>query len=127
MKPKRISLSYELAEIVSALGAVRVLAEELAHGQFETQHDYERAPRWIAAVTGVVLERLRLLTRAMTGNVDPKLLWSHVNAAPPGVEDEPEVEDVVIVEWSAQRRHHQAKAELRRTRRHRRPKRRRGR
>lgn len=45
MKPKRISLAYELAEIRDALEAVRVLCDGIRNEQSCTARDELRRPR----------------------------------------------------------------------------------
>lgn len=121
MKKKKISLSYELADIEAALGAVRVLAEALRNEDMATEQDHRDGPAWCAAITTLCIARLRLLGLAINGSLNPNMLWSHQTAALPGIEHDDELRDSVLTEWSAKRREREARSDLRRAQVHQRP------
>lgn len=118
---KKISLSYELADIEAALGAVRVLAEALRNEDMATEQDHRDGPAWCAAITTLCIGRLRLLGLALNGSLNPSILWSHQTAALPGKGHDDELGGCVLTEWSAKRRNRKAQSELRRAQLHRRP------
>lgn len=114
MKTKRISLLFELENIINALAAVRIMSAELGSDQFATVEDFRAAPACIESLSILVTERLRLLSRAIRDEVDPRLLWCPDNSVLRGIEDAPEFKDIIITGWSAKRRRREAQAELRR-------------
>jgi len=73
---ERIALSWELAEIVDALEAARVLGEAVATCQLGTDYDREHAPRSLVAMLSLTWVRLRDVLRAVRGDLDP----SHLRA-----------------------------------------------
>lgn len=80
---KTVALTYEMADLENAIVCAQMIAEAAATEQFATEADERRAPRAIAAVLTLVVERIRLLQIAMLGSIDPALLWNPRNDAPP--------------------------------------------
>lgn len=115
-KQKRVSLLAELGTIGNCLTAIRIMAAELDTDQFANVTDYGAAPACIESISVLITERLRLLSRVIRDEVDPRLLWCPDNAVSPGIADDPEIKDIIITGWSSKRRRREAKAELRRTR-----------
>jgi hypothetical protein len=111
MPPRTVSLSQELWILIGAAQGVRLLSEratQCPHGSV-VQLCAE-----VAAVLAVIEGRLVMLERAVSGEVDPALIWCASNAAPTGDDDVP---DVQLVEWSAKHAVRKARAELRRAKR----------
>lgn len=118
----RINLVYELAEVRDALQLVRVVCDEVRNEQLENARETLEAPRWCAAVTDLVIERLKLLGDCIHGIHDPRFVAAHFSKMI--ASDVADNADEVLVPWSPRRRQKEAADVLRRARRHRRGKRR---
>lgn len=103
VRRKRVSLSNELHVVIDSLGGLRSLTRQWIDAFGTEPH----LPDQVLALLSVVIERLRLLDRAVRGTIDPRLVWSQENDVDliPG---DPQEEDVVLASWSDRRllRHH---------------------
>jgi hypothetical protein len=84
---KLVSLSEEFGLIERALGAVRLLALAYVDQKVGGQADVENAPQAMAAVTVLVCERLKLVTRVARGTLDPATIHADHNDVTGCVED----------------------------------------
>lgn len=103
VRRKRVSLSNELHVVMESVGGIRSLTRQWIDSFGAEPH----LPDQVHGLLSVVIDRLRLLDRAVRGTVDPRLLWSQQNDVDliPG---DPTEEDVVFASWSDRRllRHH---------------------
>lgn len=111
MKRRSLSIANELDEIVDALAAARLLANDLRNDQLGTEAEMLHAPTMIAAVVNIAIARMQLVARVLRGTINPRLIWTEANDAE-GVD--PDSQEMVMVEWDLDRRIDQAKSELRR-------------
>jgi hypothetical protein len=79
MKKKRVSLSSEIHCIMLAIQGLRLLAVRL----IDTPEDPEanHIATSLASLTTLVVERARLVERAVCGTIDPRLVWNRENDA----------------------------------------------
>lgn len=103
-EPRRlVSLSEELVLVGRALDAVRLLSFAYIDEQVGRIADVEAAPVAMAAVTALVGERLRLITRVARGTLDPALIHADHNDVT-GC-DEEDSTDLTLATWTdAERR-----------------------
>lgn len=80
---RALALTYETSDVEDALACAQMVAEAMATGHLATEEDGRRAPRAIAAVLRLVTGRIRLLRKAMLGDLDPAVLWHPGNDALP--------------------------------------------
>lgn len=103
MQRKRISFSNELHVLMDSIGGLHSLTRQWIDSFGQEPH----IPDQVYALLTLLLDRLRLLDRAVRGTVDPHLVWSRQNDADliPGDRRE---EDTILTAWSNQRlaRHH---------------------
>lgn len=104
---KRIDLGSELGEVRSAAEGVRVLADLLAFGGAPDAETARLLPRRISAALNLVVERLRLVERALNGAINPALVYAHHSS----VVGEGGTH---LREWSPQRLRQDIERELRR-------------
>ena len=95
-----LSLSYEVSELLAATEAARALL----HGDAAPVH---RKEEMAAAVLSLLIERLRLLRRALDGGVDPALLIADMNRI-----RSPEIREARLPPWSPTEVRQHALAEL---------------
>ncbi len=102
---KTVSLSNELHVIMDSIRGVRSLTKQWIDS-FGMDADI---PQQVSALLVVLMDRIRLVDRAVRGTVDPHLVWSPENDAH-DIPGDPNEEDVVLVAWSERRlaRHHRA-------------------
>ena len=102
---KSVSLSNELHVIMDSIRGVRSLTKQWIDS-FGMDADI---PQQVSALLVVLMDRLRLVDRAVRGTVDPHLVWSPENDAH-DIPGDPKEEDVVLVAWSERKlaRHHRA-------------------
>jgi hypothetical protein len=104
---KRIDIGSELGEVRSATEGARVLADLLA---FDGAPDSETArllPRRISATLSLIVERLRLVERALNGGINPAVVHAqHSSAVGEG--------GTHLSEWSQRRLRQNVERELRR-------------
>ncbi len=74
---KRIDLGSELAEVRCTAEGVRVLADLLAFHASPDAETTRLLPRRISAALNLVIERLRLVERALNGTINPALVYAH--------------------------------------------------
>lgn len=102
---KSVSLSNELHVLMDSMGGLHSLTRQWIDSFGQEAH----IPDQIYALLTLLMDRLRLLDRAVRGTVDPHLAWSKQNDADliPG---DPREEDVILTCWSNRRllRHHRA-------------------
>lgn len=100
---KRVSLSNELHLVIDSIGGIRALTRQWIDSFGGEPH----VPDQIHAVLTVVIDRLRLLDRAVRGTIDPFLVWSSENDVE-SIPGDPSEEDVVLTAWSERKllRHH---------------------
>lgn len=103
VRRKRVSLSNELHVVIDSMGGLRSLTRQWVDAFGTEPH----LPDQVLALLSILIERLRVLDRAVRGTADPFLVWSRQNDADltPG---DPHEEDVVLTSWSDRRllRHH---------------------
>lgn len=119
MPPRAVSLSRELWILIGAVRGVRLLSE---HAMQPPGGSVAQLRAEVAALVTIIEGRLVMLECAVTGELDPALIWCASNAAPPG-DDTP---DVRLAEWSGKLAVRKAREELRRAKRRRRHEPRRG-
>lgn len=87
-----IGLTFELGQIADALEAASILVDAQATDQLATEEQMRRTPRAVAAVLGLVQQRLKLVTGAIRHQVDPGLLLSPANDVTGWMkDDDPEI------------------------------------
>ena len=95
---KLVSLSEELVLVEHALGAVRLLASAFFEEQVGRPAEFEAAPLAMAAVSVLVSERLKLLTRVARGTLDPALIHADHNDVTGSEEDGST--DLTLATWT---------------------------
>lgn len=93
-------LSWELGELADALEAARMLSEAIVTEQLGPDHDRRHAPRALTAMLSITWARLRDLTRAVRGDMDPGQILTAYNDA--GSSSLPE--EIVLKAWDVKRR-----------------------
>ena len=79
MKRKRVSLSSEIHYLMLAIQGLRVLAVRVTDAPEDPEARLIALS--LASLTTLVAERLRLVGRAVRGDVDPTLIWNRDNKA----------------------------------------------
>ena len=79
MKRKRVSLSSEIHYLRLAIQGLRVLALRLIDAPEDAEAS--RIATSLASLTMLVVERVRLVERAVRGTIDPRLVWNRENDA----------------------------------------------
>jgi hypothetical protein len=95
---KRLSLRFELDEMRVAVEAARILSDLARHRSASDAHDQETVPHAVSAVLALIECRMHLVLRAISGDLDSKLLLAHHNetrAAPEEVAGEDILLDAV--------------------------------
>lgn len=103
MQKRRISFSNELHVLMNSIGGLHSLTRQWIDSFGQEPH----IPYQVYALLTLVMDRLRLLDRAVRGTVDPHLAWSRQNDADLTPGDRRE-EDIILPAWSNQwlARHH---------------------
>lgn len=100
---KRVSFSNELHVLIESIGGLHALTRQWIDSFGQDLH----TPDQVYALLTLLMDRLRLLDRAVRGNIDPHLAWSRQNDADliPG---DPREEDIILAAWSNRKlaRHH---------------------
>jgi hypothetical protein len=112
MQRKTVSVSSELQLLIDGARGVHALTRRFIDSfGMETE-----LPESISALLVIMIERLRLMDRAVRGTVDPHLVYCVENDASRSAN--PSEEDLVLTEWSERRlaRHHRAQWKRARTR-----------
>lgn len=103
VRRKRVSLSNELHVVIDSMGGLRSLTRQWIDSFGTEPHLADQ----VLALLSVVIERLRLLDRAVRGTIDPHLVWSQENDVDliPG---DPQEEDILLACWQDRKllRHH---------------------
>lgn len=103
MVRRKISFSNELHIFMESIGGLQSLTRQWIDSFGQEEH----IPDQVYALLSLLLDRLRLLDRAVRGTIDPFLVWSRQNDADmiPGDRRE---EDIILTAWSNRRlaRHH---------------------
>src|SRR5262245_21539748 len=97
MRPRSVSLSCELREITRALEAACELWETVSAPP--RADEAVRRTIGLRALLRLLVERLRLVSRATESEVDPRLLAAGFNEAPPPGERDGRSPDVVLESW----------------------------
>lgn len=102
MRPKMVSLGWELMSIQAAVDGARILVDGIANHQFGSEHDEKAAPHAAAATLALVSLRVRELWRAVQGTTNPAdtVLAPH-NATEHRADGH---EDIYLTEWTAEQR-----------------------
>lgn len=77
---KKVSLGSELAEVRCTAEGVRVLSDLLANDGAPDEATARALPRRISAALNLIIERLRLVERAVNGSVNPAAVHAEHNA-----------------------------------------------
>lgn len=100
---RKISISNELHVVMDSIGGLHSLTRQWIDSFGQEPH----IPDQVYALLTLLLDRLRLLDRAVRGTIDPHLVWSRQNDADliPGDRRE---EDIILTAWSNRKlaRHH---------------------
>jgi hypothetical protein len=81
MRPTKVSLGDELAELVHALESAQLIAELLVTEGLPDAESRSRAPKMLEAVLALAIERVRLLRRVVIGAADAAYLVARHNRA----------------------------------------------
>jgi hypothetical protein len=81
MRPTKVSLGDELAEVVHVLESAQLIAELLVTEGLPDAESRSRAPRMVEAVLALVIERVRLLRKVVVGAVGVEPLVARHNRA----------------------------------------------
>jgi hypothetical protein len=114
---RTVSLSAELWLLLRAVQGLRILADHWLELPPDS-HQAREIPSAIGATASILEARLVMLDRAITGTIDPALVWLYGNDAGPEPEDGAD-EDVRLPEWSAAKAVRKARTELGRAKRRR--------
>jgi hypothetical protein len=79
MAPPKVSLADELTELISVLESAEMLAELLENDALPDADAASRAPRMLAAVIEIALQRVRLLRKVVRQQADVSLLAGRRN------------------------------------------------
>jgi hypothetical protein len=104
MAKRVISISSELQLLLEGVQGVYLLNRRF----IESFGMEEELPESISALLAILIERLRLMDRAVRGSIDPHVAWCVENDA--ARHGDPNEKDLVLPEWSEKRlaRHHRA-------------------
>ena len=102
MERKRMSLSWELGELKSAIEAARILIEELDSEQLANKHSEKVAPQAATAVLTLVGGRLEDLCRVLAGELDPSQMFGQHNDKPRIVDDDAKDPDLYLNAWESE-------------------------
>jgi hypothetical protein len=91
---KSISLSCELGELAHVLEGGRLLCEGVTKGTLEDGRA-EQVCCTLSATLTMAIARIRDLSRAVRGEIDPARLWAEHNCPTLGAADQ----DVVLAAW----------------------------
>ena len=96
LKPKKVSLSFEVYELEAAVEAARLLVDTIRDDAMLQDVDARRTVDAIAGTLSLVSTRIRDLGRAMRGSVAVEKFWTRYNECIDDTE-----QDVVLRELSA--------------------------
>lgn len=81
MKPTKVSLADELAELVHVLESAQLIAERLSTEGLPDADSTSRAPKMLEAVLALTIERVRLLRKVVIGSANIENLVARHNRA----------------------------------------------